>query len=212
MDAVKVGITVVSLWLAKEGTKQVLMRIGTAIALSAISQALNKPKTGPASGVQQQRQIGTNVPREIVVGETIVAGSEVALWSSGNNDPAGANVTNTRVICLGDWPCDLIEVIWKGQVLTFEGDISTGWFACNQFIGKKNRKRFFARFYNGDWDQPADATLIGKAVAGSAWGSADRLRGSPYFALYRHYDPDAFPNGRTGYERHPVPAARSPHL
>jgi hypothetical protein len=192
-DFIKVAVAATVKWATSEAAKQTLIKIAITATLSAASAALAKNKAGRgAGGIQQQRELGTAVPRQIAVGRCIVAGSEVALWSSGDGDD---NVWNTRVIAVSDWPCALQHVVWQGQRLTWDGDLSTGWRGCQQFIGKKNRQRLFARFYPGSWTQGADSELITHARPGAPWSTDDRLRGVSYFVLRRAYDPDAFPNG-----------------
>jgi hypothetical protein len=185
--------TAVIKWATANAVAQTLVRVAVTVALSAAASALSKNKAGRGvSGIQQQRELGTAVPRQIPVGRCIVAGSEVALWASGDADD---NRWNTRVIAIADWPVALKNIIWQGQALTWDGDLSTGWRGCNQFMGKKGRKRLFARFYPGSWNQTADSELIANARAGAPWTSDDRLRGVSYLALRREYDPDAFPSG-----------------
>lgn len=158
-------------------------------------QALTpKPKAGAvaASGVEQQRQSGEATPRAIALGWTIVAGSECALWASGDSDD---NRYNTRVIAISDWPTTLQKVWVRGRELTFEGDINTGWFACNQYRSKSGAARLWMRFIRGDWNQAADALLISYANANGSWTSEDRLRGVSALLIRREYDVDAFQNG-----------------
>lgn len=169
-----------------------LLTIGAQMAFQALSP---KPKMGAdsaASGVEQQRQLGEATPRAIALGWTIVAGSEGALWASGDGDD---NRFNTRVIVISDWPTQLQKVWVRGRELTFEGDINTGWFACNQYRSKSGAARVWMRFLRGDWNQAADPLLISYANANGSWTSDDRLRGVSALLIRREYDVDAFQSG-----------------
>jgi Putative phage tail protein len=196
MGPVAAAIAVVAKIAAAATIKGFLVRTALTIAASALMRALTpKPKAGGAAnatGVEQQRQIGENTPRAIALGWTIVAGSEAALWASGDGDD---NKFNTRVIAVSDWPCTLQKVWVDGRALTFEGDINTGWFACSQYRAKAGAARLWMRFVKGDWQQAVDADLVSYAAANGAWGSEDRLRGVSALLIRRQYDADAFPAG-----------------
>ncbi|GBF56446.1 hypothetical protein PbB2_00102 [Candidatus Phycosocius bacilliformis] len=169
-----------------------VLTVGAQMAFQALSP---KPKMGAdsaASGVEQQRQLGEATPRAIALGWTIVAGSECALWASGDGDD---NRFNTRVIVVSDWPTQLQKVWVRGRELTFEGDINTGWFACNQYRSKQGAARVWMRFIRGDWNQAADPLLISYANANGSWTADDRLRGVSALLIRREYDVDAFQSG-----------------
>jgi hypothetical protein len=175
-----------------------VVRTALTIGASMLFRALApKPKigsfgSGAASGVEQQRQLGEASPRAIALGWTIVAGSECALWASGDSDD---NRFNTRVIAISDWPTTLQKIWVRGREITFEGDINTGWFACNQYRSKTGAARLWMRFVRGDWNQAADAQLISYANANGSWTSDDRLRGVSALLIRREYDVDAFQSG-----------------
>jgi hypothetical protein len=181
--------TVVGATLIVQSTMQAWAFVSTALGAKPKGGASG---TGAASGVEQQRQLGESAPRAIALGWTIVAGQECALWASGDSDD---NRFNTRVIVISDWPTTLQKVWVRGRELTFEGDINTGWYACNQYRSKSDAARLWMRFVKGDWNQAADSQLISYANANASWTSDDRLRGVSALLIRREYDVDAFQSG-----------------
>jgi len=198
MGPIVAAIKVVAAIAAANTVKGLVVRTLLIAGAKMLFQALTpKPKGGAggdaaASGVEQQRQIGEATPRAIALGWTIVAGQECALWASGDSDD---NRFNTRVIVISDWPTTLQKVWVRGRELTFEGDINTGWFACNQYRAKSGAARLWMRFVKGDWNQAADSQLISYATASATWTSDDRLRGVSALLIRREYDVDAFQSG-----------------
>jgi hypothetical protein len=194
MSWVKTAVMAVARWAGADAVKQTVVRIAATLLITTALRALSRRSQGGAgaTGVEQARQYGGNVPRTVALGRTIVYGAEGAFWASGD---ANDNKRNTRVILVSSWPCRARAVWWEGKQLTFDGDINGGWWACQQFRGKKNEIRMWARFLTGDWEQTADSALIAEANANAGWGSDDRLRGCAALLIRRDYDPDAFPSG-----------------
>lgn len=198
MGPIVAAIKVVAAVAAQKTIAGLIVRTVLTLGASMLFKALApKPKIGAggdgaASGVEQQRQLGEATPRAIALGWTIVAGSECALWASGDSDD---NRYNTRVIAISDWPTTLQKIWVRGREITFEGDINTGWFACNQYRSKTGAARLWMRFVRGDWNQAADAQLIAYANANGSWTSEDRLRGVSALLIRREYDVDAFQSG-----------------
>jgi hypothetical protein len=198
MGPIVAAIQVIAAIAAQQTIQGLIVRTLLIAGAKMLFQALTpKPKGGAggdatASGIEQQRQIGEATPRAIALGWTIVAGSECALWASGDSDD---NRFNTRVIAISDWPTTLQKIWVRGRELTFEGDINTGWFACNQYRSKSGAARLWMRFVRGDWNQAADAQLISYANANGSWTSEDRLRGVSALLIRREYDVDAFQSG-----------------
>lgn len=192
MQVVRAVTTAVRWLFNARGAVAVVARTAALVAINAVASKLAAAKAKDAAqaaqGVEQQRQGGATTRRAVAIGPCVVFGSEAALLASGNGDD---NKTNWRALVCSDWPCKAKRVWVNGQQLTFDGDINTGWRACNQYRSKAGQPRVWMRFLTGDWEQLADSELI----ASGGFGSDDRLRGCATLIIKREYDADAFPNG-----------------
>lgn len=179
--------------------------IGTAIGLGIgyLAQKLFAP-TPPKQprGIQQGLQLSTNVPRSIVVGKCAVAGS-LHYWQF-----TGANNNVLKlVIALSDWPSGNITGLYvDGRRIILNGDGSVGAWASIQTVDtngnvidtynsttNKYHGHIHITYYNGDWDQLADADLVSESSGNLT--SDFRLRGVTYVIVKLVYDANVFPGG-----------------
>lgn len=145
-------------------------------------------------GQELQTKISPNLPRTILIGQTAVGPSCHFAYTT-TDDSSKPNRYLYRVFQISDQPVDTLLGIWEGKnLLTFSGDITTGWFQCNQHVSKDGAPRMWARFYKGVFSGAvADSTLI--SASGGQWTSSHKGTGLCYAILKYDYDPDAFPNG-----------------
>ena len=79
------------------------------------------------------------------------------------------------------------SVYWSGQPVILGGSGEVPKFHAN------GRDNCWVTFFNGDWNQTADADMI--AHSNGRWTSNDRGRGCAYVKVKAHADAKAFPGG-----------------
>lgn len=174
-------VPAVAMFLGAGTVGTALLQIGLSVGLGFVANKLTgKGKTGASA--QTGRRVGltiaTDVPRQVIVGQTATAGSLVYWQLSGNN--------NTRlhmVIALADHECDGLAGVWvNGKhhgINSIDGNV-------NGFEGKLN-----VRFYPGTATQNADAQLI--ATSEGRWTANERGRNVCYVVVTADYDEKLLP-------------------
>jgi len=172
-------------YLALSGTTALVataaLQVGLSVGLGFIANKLTAKSKAGAS-VQSGRRVGltiaTDVPRQVIVGQTATAGSLVYWQLSGNN--------NTRlhmVVALADHECDGLAGVWvNGKhhgINSIDGNV-------NGFEGKLN-----VRFYPGTATQNADAQLI--ATSEGRWTADERGSNVCYVVVTADYDEKLLP-------------------
>lgn len=170
------------------------------IAATVLVMVLTKKQgtRAQANQLNQGQELGTkispSVPRTVPVGQTAV-GPSCHFVFTGTNDSSKPNRYLYRVWQISDQPIDTLLGIFEGKTqLTFSGDITTGWYACNQHLSKTGSPCMWVRVYKGVFSGAvADATLISES--GGLWTSSHKGTGLAYAIVKMDYDSDAFPNG-----------------
>ncbi|MBI1188327.1 MAG: hypothetical protein GC206_13515, partial [Alphaproteobacteria bacterium] len=167
---------------------RVVGQLLTTAAIAAVARAL-QPKPKNVGGAELQRRAITALPREVVVGRAATAGSLVYEQTSGDDRKYW-----WQVVALSDNPCAGVhQISADGKVLTFDGDVTTGWRSCTSHFKNGSTPKLQVRVYLGAEDQTADATLM--AAVPSEWTSAMRGRGICYAIERREYDEEAWTAG-----------------
>lgn len=183
--AVAVGTTFI-----KSAIVKALVTIAATVAISLLTK---KPKGNKLNqGTELSTKIDASMPRQVLVGR-IATGGSCHFVHTTTNDQRKPNRYLYRVIVLSDQPVDaLVGVYDETKQVTFAGDITTGWFASNQYKNKDNQPCLWARLYKGSFTPVADALLIAET---GKWTPAHKGVGLCYVILKMDYDADAFPNG-----------------
>jgi hypothetical protein len=186
----------------------VLRTLGTYVAMRALSPKPKSSANGAWRGDNLQLQVSATIPRGGALGKCGVAGSLVTFQSWGTNNEYGI-----ILIALADHKCeDLVGAWWNGKRVTFDaaaakangaaGGTGDGAAVSEATIG--GTPHLWITFYDGDWNQSADAQLISNS--GGRWTSNDRGRGVCYVRI-KAYTPSsmsstdfqtAFPSGLSG--------------
>lgn len=185
-------------------TQAVLTYVGASVLVSAlvtlavtvaVSALAKKPKNANRlnQGLELRMKVDPAWTRQVGTGRFATGGS--CTWAYTRTDkPKKPNRYLYRVITLSDHPCQGLVSVKEGKsTLTFSGDITTGWRACDQHRNKDGQACMWARLYLGSMTPTADATLVSES--GGIWTSAHKGVGACYVILKMDYDPDAFPQG-----------------
>lgn len=177
--------------VVKSAIVAALITIAASIVTTIIAKKANKNKLN--QGQELRTKIDPGVPREVLVGETATGGSVHFVYTTTNSSKK-PNRYLYRVVQLSDRPCDgLISVTDGNRVITFNGDVTTGWRASNDYRSKKGAACMWMRVHLGSDNPVADATLVSET--GGVWTNAHKGKGLCYAILKMDYDADAFPNG-----------------
>lgn len=172
------------------------------IAATAVTMLLRKKPKGNrlSQGVELQKRITPNHPRQVLVGLMATAGSVHFAFTAGSISTKGAGVIPNaylyRVIQLSDQPCDGLVRITEGKtILSFNGDVTTGWRECTIHRDSSGDPKMWVRVYLGSMTPTADATLISES--GGRWTVNHKGTGLCYAIVKYGYDykGEAFPNG-----------------
>lgn len=157
-----------------------VLQIGVAVGLGFVAKKLSpKQKSSKSAAQGGQRvglQIATDIPRQVIFGQTATAGSLVYWQLSGTS-----NTTLRMVIALADHECDGLAGIWvdgKQRTIDGSGNVSS-------FDGKLN-----IAFYSGTSSQTADAALI--SSSGGRWTTNERGLNVCYVVATIDYDEKLF--------------------
>lgn len=166
-------------------------------AMVATTLLTKKPKSS-ANRIQQGAELATKIspslPRTICIGHTAIGAScHFAFTYTDNSEKPNRYLV--RVLQISDQPINSLLAVYDGkQALTFAGDVTTGWFACNQHKNKDGVACMWMRVYKGAISGAvADASVI--SWSSGAWSSAHKGTGISYAIVKYDYDGDAFPNG-----------------
>lgn len=172
-----------------------LINIGLAVGLSFVSRAL----TGAASatsntGIQTTIELGGDVPRGCVFGETATAGHLLYANTANEN-----NNLLQMVFAIGEGPHDDLTRIWvNGKARTLTLVEETTWhkkFRVGGFVAKNGTPLLYVYFYRGYQDQPVCQELVDWAKPSTRWTSADRLAGVAHVVVSAFYGDSAFDSG-----------------
>lgn len=157
------------------------LQVAAGIGLSLISKAIAGEPEPPKFGVQARLQGGDDVPRSIIFGRTVTAGSLAYhnTWGTANGVP---NAFHTRVLALADYPIQSITRVWVNELestlLTGEAHPQYGW-PISQYR-KGGVDHMWVKFYDGT-QTAADSFLVGSVSRAPRTYSANRVgRGIPY--------------------------------
>ncbi|MGL5116502.1 MAG: phage tail protein [Beijerinckiaceae bacterium] len=168
-----------------------ILKIGIGLAIGYVMRALSpKPDAGAVDqGQEIALKFDPTYPREVVVGKSATGGSLVYATVSGSN-----NEFLWRVIALSDCEIEEVTEVWgNGELLTFSGDLHTGYRLCtSHFRNASSVSKLSLRIYKGTDAQTADADLD---AASSEWSSTCRGRGIAYAIAKFEYDAEAFQGG-----------------
>jgi hypothetical protein len=171
-----------------------LILIAGFIAVTLLKKS-SKPKGNRINqGAELSTKINPSLPRTVCAGFTAIGPScHFAYTYTDNADKPNRYLL--RVYQISDQPINSLVAVLDGKnTLTFAGDVTTGWFACNQHKNKDGVACMWMRVYKGVFSGAvADATLI--SVSGGQWTSAHKGTGLAYAIVKYDYDGDAFPNG-----------------
>lgn len=173
----------------------IVVAVATIAATVAIKLLTPKPKTNRINqGAELQTKIYPALPRQVLCGETSV-GPSVHFTYTYTDDSEKPNRYLLRVLQISDQPITSLLRVREGkEVLTFTGDVTTGWYTCSQHRKKDGAPAMWLRVYNGTFSGAvADATLI--SASGGLWTSAHKGTGLCYAIVKYDYDADAFSGG-----------------
>jgi hypothetical protein len=186
-------VAAVAVVFVKSAIVKALILIAAFVATTLLTK--RKPKGNRINqGAELSTKINPSLPRTICIGDTAI-GPSCHFSFTYTDDPDKPNRYLMRVLQISDQPINSLIAVYNGkQILTFAGDVTTGWFACNQHKTKDGAPAFWMRVYKGVHSGAvADSTLISNS--GGQWTSAHKGTGLAYAIVKYDYDPDAFPGG-----------------
>lgn len=199
ISAVVSAIATISTWVISIGGLQLaigkaLLYVVGSVVMSAIARALTPtPEFDSGSTIDQGYEVALKFdpafPRQIVVGRAATGGSIAYAQVTGTD-----NKFLWRVAALSDNPSHALYRIESSVgVLTFDGDVTTGWRNCTSHFLKADGSTacLRVRVYLGT-QTTADADLV---AATSEWTSACVGTGITYAIWRMEYDADAFKSG-----------------
>jgi hypothetical protein len=160
-----------------------------ASALGPKSQDANATAASTPTGIQATLRVGAVTPRNVIVGKQATAGTLV-YW----NLYGDTNQYLQFVFALAAGPHDLFGVIVNGQRCTLLANDGDRGQPINEFMSGAVPCAY-VKFYNGFYDQAADAELVGFAEPSGRWSSDNRGRGVCYARVTLTYVPEVWPNG-----------------
>lgn len=177
--------------LAISALAKAVLTIAVSLAITALTK---KPKANKLNqGMELRTKFEPNYPREVLVGKIATGGSCHFAYTTTDSSKK-PNRYLYRVIQISDRPINaLLKVMEGSQQLTFSGDVTTGWRACNQHKDKKGNTKMWVRVYKGSDTPTADATLISET--GGIWTADHKGTGLAYAIVKYDYDADAFSGG-----------------
>jgi hypothetical protein len=186
-------VAAVAVIFVKSAIVKALILIAAFVATTLLTK--RKPKGNRINqGAELSTKINPSLPRTICIGQTAIGPScHFAFTYTDNADKPNRYLM--RVLQISDQPINSLLAIYDGkQVLTFTGDVTTGWFACNAHKNKDGAACMWMRVYKGVHSGAvADATLVSNS--GGQWTSSHKGTGICYAIVKYDYDADAFPNG-----------------
>jgi hypothetical protein len=137
--------------------------LGAAIAASMLLAP--KGNKSLSQGQELDVKLDPTMPRQIVVGQTATGGS--VIWAFTYTDDSTPNKYLVRVIELSDYPCSGFVNVMEGSniygqlpnILSFDGDITTGWHNCQQHLGAGGAYKMMARLYLGTLPTQAKGSI-----------------------------------------------------
>jgi len=167
--------------------------ITLALTVAAIAFA-KKPQRQLTQAQELQLKVDPTINRQVLVGKTATGGSSAWAFTTSRGNAKKPNGYLYRVIVISDRPCNALVGVYEGTAqLTFDGDITTGWYACNQHIDKNGVRKLYMRLFLGSDTPVADASLV--TISGGLWSNNHKGKGLCYAIIEADYDPDAFPSG-----------------
>jgi hypothetical protein len=184
----------VNFWTAISVGEWVAEAVVAAAAIEAASLFAPKPQA-MNQGQELQVKLDPTMPRQVITGIQSTGGSVV--WAFTYTDDSNPNKYLVRIISLADYPCTgFVGMYTGGQILTFSGDITTGWYDCLEFRDPENDHpaRMWARVYLGSLEGAvADASVVG--WSNNTWTANAVGTGQCYVILKYQYGGAAFPGG-----------------
>ena len=155
------AISAVSAWAASSAVAAFVVRIGTSIALSALSRALaGKPRQ---PGIKTETTTsGDTVPQSFVLGRYATAGNRMAPPYSWPNSGKRPNVYLTYVVDLADMPgCQFSRLMVNGSYVDDLVANDGQWAASHQLMGniRDNGPYLWMSVYDGS-QTAADAYMM----------------------------------------------------
>jgi hypothetical protein len=172
-----------------------IVRVIVWLAINAAIAYLSRPKPGRINQGQEIRlKLDPAMPRQIALG-IVATGGSLGHAFTYTDDSDHPNRYLVRVIPLSDYPIDSVIAVREGKnILTFNGDIHTGFRDCLQHINDNGVPLLYLRIYKGALTGAAASTeLLG--MTGSGWTSAMKGTGTAYAVLRIRYSSEKWPNG-----------------
>jgi hypothetical protein len=169
---------------------EAIIGLGLSLGASYLARRLQPEPDTTQRSMTLSLRVEANESREIAFGRVASAGSLVYHNTYGPN----GNDYLQLVIQLADHECDALEkVIIDGVDATLGSSVSTTWVSgqpVNQYPSA-----MWIKFYDGDWDQTADADLVARAPSSDPWPSTNRGRGVCYVRITMKFDAEIYQGG-----------------
>lgn len=177
----------------------VLISGAVSVGATLISRSLQSTpdSVSPSTpiGVQGQMSAGAVIARNRVYGKMAIDG-KLEYWRVHQENNAQLQL----VISLASGPHEFFGIMFNGRPATLEV-LGPNFYGINELKWAANGVHTaYVRFYNGFYDQEADADLIAASDPANPWTVNDRGRGVCYAVVNMIYIPDVYPNGIPSYQ------------
>lgn len=166
--------------------------LGLALLTAGIQTGVSLFAPGPAQwrGDSLQISLDPTAPRKVAIHKTATGGSLVTWQTWGDQ-----NVNLILIVALADHQCQrLTGLWWNGQYYALS--LTGGGSSAISGAYVDGADHMWVTFYDGDWNQAADAELI--TVSGGRWTTNDRGRGVTYVKIKAAKNDKAHPQGLSG--------------
>ena len=164
-----------------------LTTLATSVATTAVGFGVTKLSAalrGKGPGQRIALEYDTAAPRQMVVGETVVSGTLVKGFTSGED-----NRWWVEIIALADHKCDRLVGYWVGD--EYYSHIQ----GPNPAFNRGNADHLYVYFISGDFDQQAFTNH--PALTPEQWTAAHRGAGVSYVMVMRRHNARVWQGGAT---------------
>ena len=169
------------------GLKKFLTALATSAATTAVGFGVTKLSAalrGRGPGQRIALEYDTAAPRQMVVGETVVSGTLVKGFTSGED-----NRWWVEIIALADHKCDRLVGYWVGD--EYYSHIQ----GPNPAFNRRNADHLYVYFISGDFDQQAFTNH--PALTPEQWTAAHRGAGVSHVMVMRRNNARVWQGGAT---------------